>query len=469
MEIIRSSTLIAGIVLLVASFRVKAEEKTTYTENVLPVVEANCAKCHNSDKKKADLDLTTFQSALKGSGSGEVVVSGNVDGSKLWKALTHSEEPFMPPNRPKLEQKDLDVFRKWISGGLLETASSKAVAPSAPAFDLALKPGANKKPEGPPPMPQNLKIEPVIHTTHRTAVTGLASSPWAPLLAVAGQREVLLYHSQSNALIGILPFTNGNPVQVGFSASGKLLYAAGGIAAKNGSVVVWDVTSGIQIMNIGGGYDSILACDIRPDQRQVAIGGPSRIVKIVSTSTGEAQFKLKKHTDWVTSVAFSPNGEVLASADRNGGITLWDPENGQELFTLAGHKSSVTALSWRADSHILASSSEDGTIKWWDPKEGKQVKSWTAHGSGTLDVSFANDGKSVSCGRDGAIILWDGRGSRLKAMSNTPELPLRVVFSSDGEQVFASDFSGAVTSWCVKDGKKCGDLDTNPVLVAKSR
>src|SRR5438477_12622679 len=74
-----------------------AQEKVSYQEHILPLVEANCSKCHNADKKKADLELTSYQGALKGSGSGPVVVSGNLDGSKLWKALNHAEEPFMPP------------------------------------------------------------------------------------------------------------------------------------------------------------------------------------------------------------------------------------------------------------------------------------------------------------------------------------------------------------------------------------
>src|SRR6266566_560753 len=103
-----------------------AQEKITYQDHILPLVEANCSKCHNADKKKADLELTSYQGALKGSGSGLVLLSGNLDGSKLWKALTHSEEPFMPPNRPKLDDKDLEKFKKWILGGLLETASGKA-------------------------------------------------------------------------------------------------------------------------------------------------------------------------------------------------------------------------------------------------------------------------------------------------------------------------------------------------------
>src|SRR5579859_1008034 len=92
----------------------RAEDKINYTDQVAQLIEANCSKCHNSDRKKADLDLTSYPGALKGSGSGPIVVSGNLDGSKLWKALTHAEEPFMPPNRPKLPDKELEIFKQWI-------------------------------------------------------------------------------------------------------------------------------------------------------------------------------------------------------------------------------------------------------------------------------------------------------------------------------------------------------------------
>src|SRR3954471_11983351 len=98
-----------------------AQEKVTFQDHILPLVEANCAKCHNSDKKKGDLDLTSYSSALAGGASGKVVVSGDVDASKLWKVINHLEDPNMPPNRGKMADKELATFKKWIAGGLLET------------------------------------------------------------------------------------------------------------------------------------------------------------------------------------------------------------------------------------------------------------------------------------------------------------------------------------------------------------
>ena len=238
-----------------------SQQKTTFADHVLPLVEQHCAKCHNPDKKKGDLDLTSYSGAMKGGGSGVVVVSGNPDSSKLIKAITHAEEPTMPPNKSPLPEKDLVVFRKWIAGGLLETSGSKAIATAKPTMDLALKVSDLGKPDGPPPMPKELSIDPVVHTPRGYAVNGLAASPWAPLVAIAGQKQILLYNTTNLDLLGILPFTEGQPWDVKFSRSGKLLIAGGGRGAQSGSILLWNIETGERIATIGKEYDAVLAAD----------------------------------------------------------------------------------------------------------------------------------------------------------------------------------------------------------------
>jgi Planctomycete cytochrome C/Anaphase-promoting complex subunit 4 WD40 domain len=457
-----SLSLIASIAICL-SLSAEAQEKVTYTDHVLPLIEANCAKCHNSDKKKGDLDLTTYSGTMKGGGSGALFVAGNPDSSKLIKVLAHAEEPSMPPNKPPLPEKELAIFKKWIAGGLLETSGSKAIAAARPSVDLTLKVSATGKPEGPPPMPRELSLEPALHTTRGYAITGLAASPWAPLLAVAGQKQVLLYNTTSLDLIGILPFTEGQPSEVKFSRSGKLLLAAGGRGAKSGKVILWNVESGERITTIGGEYDTVVATDISPDQSRVAIGGTDRLVKIFSTKTGELEHKIKKHTDWITALAFSPSGEMLATADRNGGVTVWDADNAQELFTTAGHKGAVTALSWRSDSRLLASASEDGTAKLWENTEGKQARTWNAHPGGALNIAYSHDGQVLTCGRDGSVVTWNADGSKLKSFEFSGEMALRCAWSHDGSRVFASDFAGRVAAWDAKTARRLGDLNANPL------
>jgi hypothetical protein len=459
----RGAMLAAGLTIVASAI---GQEKVTYQDHVLPLIENHCARCHNPDKKKGDLDLTSYNGALKGGGSGQVLMSGNPDSSKLFKAITHAEEPTMPPNKPPLPDKEVDVFKRWIVGGLLENSGSKAIAANKSAVDFTLKAGAVGKPEGPPPMPPELPLDPVVHTTRASALTGLTCSPWAPLATIGGQKQVLLYNTETLELVGILPYSEGTPAYAQFSRNGKLLLVAGGHAAKSGRVVLWDITTAERVATIGEEYDTVLAADISPDQAKVALGGPGRLVKIYSTASGELLHKIKKHTDWVTALAFSPNGEHLASADRNGGISIWDPDNGQEMFTLAGHKSAVTAISWRDDSRILASASEDGTIKWWDSQEGKQAKTWNAHSGGVLWVSYTHDGRLVSCGRDNQVTLWSGEGSKAKSFEFFGEMPLRAGLTYDGARVVAVDFNGRAAAWNSADGKRLGELEVNPLPLA---
>ncbi len=468
---LRTTAALSAAALAIAVAPVFAQEKVTFQDHVMPLIEANCAKCHNADKKKGDLDLTSYSATMAGGASGKVVIPGDADSSKLWKTITHAEEPTMPPNRGKMADKELAIFKKWIAGGVLENLGSKAVA-GKPSVDLSLNAAAIGKPSGPPPMPGDLLLEPVVTVKRPTAVTGLAASPWAPVFAVAGQKQIVLYHADSLNLLGILPFSDGTelfqPEDLKFSRNGKLVVVSGGHAGKSGRVSVFDITNGERIITIGAGqeFDSVLSGDISPDQSKIATGGPSKMVRVYSTKDGSVLYKIKKHTDWVTAAAFSPNGEWLATGDRNGGIVIWDADNGIEIHNLAGHKSAVTMLNWRGDSKLLASSSEDGAVKSWEMQDGRQVKTASPHPAGAACVSYAHDGRIVTCGRDNQVTSWSADGTKLKSFEFTNELPVRAVFSHDDARVIATDWSGKVTVWNAATGKRIEELAANPPAIA---
>ena len=105
--------IVATIVAAVIGGVSQAAPKVTYEEHVLPVFRNACLRCHNPDKAKGDLDLSTFTALLNGGGSGIIVESGDSGASKLMKVVTHEEEPEMPPNG-KLEDKEIAIIKQWI-------------------------------------------------------------------------------------------------------------------------------------------------------------------------------------------------------------------------------------------------------------------------------------------------------------------------------------------------------------------
>lgn len=456
----------AGLVIpsLPAAF-VAAQEKpaakVTFDEHVLPIMREHCASCHNPDKAQSDLSVTTYARLMQGGSSGSVVEPGDVDSSRLWALVSHQESPEMPPMQPKLADAKLDVVRKWIEGGALENAGAKAVVKKK--ADLALSAaGGSAKPEGPPPMPEGLFREPVLRSARPGATTAIATSPWAPLVAVAGQKQILLYHSETGELLGVLPFLEGVPHVLKFSRNGALLLAGGGHGAHSGRVAVFDVKSGRRVVTVGEELDSVLAADINDTNTLVALGGPQRVVRIYNTADGSLAHEIRKHTDWVYAVEFSPDGVLLATADRGGGLFVWEAETAREFLALPGHTAAVTDVSWRSDSNILASASEDTTVRLWEMNDGKQVKSWGAHGGGTATVDFTHDGRIVTGGRDKTAKTWDGDGKQLGTLGGFGEIVLEAAFAHDGARVVAGDLSGSIRVFTVADNKQAAELSPNP-------
>jgi len=461
MTLRRFLLLSAAFGLPAAASAADAKTKITFDQNVMPILTQHCLGCHKGESGKGGLDLSTYAKTMEGGASGAVVKPGDADASRLWRLTAHKEQPYMPPKLPVIDKAQLDTLALWVTQGALENAGSKPVAVK-PKTDVGLMSVKRGKPDVAPMPTRPLSKVAVVTPLKANAVIAMAASPWAPLLAVGGQKQVILYHGDTLELLGILPFTHGTPTTLKFSRNGGLLLAGGGRGGQSGKVVAYDIKTGEQIIEVGNETDSVLAADISADQQLIALGGPSKMVRIYSTKDGALVTEMKKHTDWIYAVEFSPDGVLLATGDRAGGLMVWESATGREFYSLRGHTAGVLDVSWRDDSNVLASCSEDTTIKLWEMENGGQIKTWGAHAAGAQAVKFAHDNRLVSAGRDKVTKVWDMNGANTKAMPATAELGLRAAFNHDGTKVYAGDWAGSVIAYAAADAKVLVQATTNP-------
>jgi len=456
--------LVLSIAALACGFALSArgqetKTKITYADHVQAIFREHCFACHNRGSAKNDLALDSYDRVMAGGASGEAIKPGDVDGSYLWRLVNRLDEPAMPPKQDKLADAKLQVIKQWILGGALRDSGSVARVMTAPKVDLTASAGA-AKPSGPAAMPENLPRQPVVAVTRPGAVTALAASPWAPLVAVAGQKQLFFYHADTAELLGVLPFPEGIAHVLKFSRSGALLVAGGGHAGRQGRVAVYDVRTGKRAFEVGDELDAVLAADIDAKHARIALGGPGRIVRVFSAADGSQRYELRKHTDWIYALEFSPDGLLLASADRAGGVRVWEAERGDDHLSIDGHKGPVTDVSWRSDSKVIATASEDGTVKLWEMEDGRSIRSLSAHPGGVTAARFHHDGRLLTAGRDRTVKLWDAEGKQLRSFGPMSDVALKVAITHDGSRVVAGDWAGEILVWNAADGKPLGRLSS---------
>ncbi len=431
----------------------------SYDEHIKPILRQHCLKCHGDDRQKAGLNMQTYASTLKGGSGGEVVIAGRTSQSLLFKAITNPDDDArMPPNKAPIPADQIAVIQKWIDAGLREFSSSKSMVV---ARDTRFQPAANAdaKPKI-PAMPGDLPEVKLPEFVRPLPILAMATSPWAPLLAVSGQEHVRLIHTETEKELGRLPFPEGVPHVIRFSRDGTVLMVAGGQPVVSGKVVLFDVKSGKRLAAIGDEIDAVLAADISPDQKLVALGGSGKAVKVYSTADGSLQYRIRKHTDWITAVGFSPDGARLATADRAGGIHLSDAKEGGIVLSLLEHKAAVRALDWRPDGKLLASAGEDGRIVWWDVTDGfPAISKANAHPphrppgtygtipNGVIAARFSPNGYLATAGRDRSVQVWSPTGVVVKKYQNESSLPISTALLPDGTGVISGDAKGEVRFW----------------------
>lgn len=176
---------------------------------------------------------------------------------------------------------------------------------------------------------------------------------------------------------------------------------------------------------------------------------------------------LSGHSNFVNSVAFSPNGKTLASASKDKTIKLWDISSGLEIRTIDGHLSEVRSVAFCPYSTALASGSHDTTVKLWDLRNGRKLITFKNHSIWVRCVAFTPDGKILASGsEDKTIKLWDtSTGYEIITLKGHLNGLYCLAFNPDGKILASGSGDNTIKLWDVITRKEISTLKAHSGMV----
>ena len=164
------------------------------------------------------------------------------------------------------------------------------------------------------------------------------------------------------------------------------------------------------------------------------------------------------------SLAFSPDGRILAAANYDSTVRLWETVAWKPLPTLRGHTRPISQIVFSREGAYLASAGVDGLVKVWNPRTGELIRTITVDSEAVAALSFSQDGKLLAtAGKDPCIRLWNvGTGELTNMLAGHTDVVTELAFSPDGKWIASGGWDGTVRIWSATERKRqihYGELD----------
>ena len=207
-----------------------------------------------------------------------------------------------------------------------------------------------------------------------------------------------------------------------------------------------------EINRLEGHDQKITTLSFSADSKMLATASEDGIVKVWSIPDGNPIKTFQEHKVSVTSVSFSPDQKLLATASKDGIAKIWSISEGKEIKTLKVSKDGVTFITFSPNGELLATASKDKKVKIWR-RDGKFIKTLPEKFSGQdVLVSFSPDNETVATGgRYDTVKLWNLKAKQLKSTDVDDYGTVSMNFSEDGGTISLFKKDGKLKLWSTHD------------------
>jgi len=358
-----------------------------------------------------------------------------------WTSPSTSEERPATPQQAKASlaaKDDGTPWRKQLSIAVVVVAVLVLVGIFVALLSSGSKPtdtqkaGGTPAQEQPPPPPPPPADGLRVLTGHVSQVNDLVVSPDGTKLATTDYSgKLMIWDVKTGQKLHDItprPGTSGRIVACTTTHDGQYVLVAG----ERMPILVYDWTSGREIREFPPHDPTTWGLAVSPSNRHLLSCGRDGAVILREMETGNEVRRFMFEETLVWSVAFSADGTKFAAGTARGPtpegsylIKVWSTADGKELHRFTGHTRDVRTLAFRPDGQVLASGGFDGTLRLWNLNTGMEIRSFTAHDGVVERVFFLSSRRLLTCGgpmanaqptfEGGAVKVWDDTGKELKS------------------------------------------------------